>query len=308
MRNILFATAAVFIFLGAASLLVVFLMPWLLAYGFSAPAGLMLVLGGVILVAMAAQIDAIQKVESAIYGLQKSLRHAAPASVTAAASPPADAVSQPCARPQPSDAPVMKKAERTVSGASAGEVKERKATAGEISGEGKRRLAPEAEASPEKSGEPHVHVAAAMAGSAVAEKVKEVPPARPQNPVAVPPVREENEAVAVPPGADADKGEKSPAPAPAGEKEATASEHAAAGENDETTAGDAGGAQASSAEKEKGFLYIVREETVRGRRARVLSDGTIEAELDDGWLRFENMDHLNEYLDALEELRKKGMI
>jgi hypothetical protein len=47
-----------------------------------------------------------------------------------------------------------------------------------------------------------------------------------------------------------------------------------------------------------GELYVVEELTVRGRPARVLSDGTVEAETDEGWMRFENMDHLNEYLDA----------
>jgi hypothetical protein len=37
---------------------------------------------------------------------------------------------------------------------------------------------------------------------------------------------------------------------------------------------------------------------VRGRAARILSDGTVEAETDEGWMRFENMEHLEEYLDA----------
>jgi hypothetical protein len=45
-------------------------------------------------------------------------------------------------------------------------------------------------------------------------------------------------------------------------------------------------------------LYVVEEKVVRGRAARVLSDGTVEAETDEGWMRFENMEHLEEYLDA----------
>ncbi len=52
-------------------------------------------------------------------------------------------------------------------------------------------------------------------------------------------------------------------------------------------------------------LYVVRETIMRGRPARILSDGTIEAELEEeGWLRFEDENHLNEYLDALEAWRK----
>lgn len=48
-------------------------------------------------------------------------------------------------------------------------------------------------------------------------------------------------------------------------------------------------------------LYVVEERVIRGRPARVLSDDTIEAETDEGWMRFENLDHLNEYLDSVEE-------
>ena len=46
-------------------------------------------------------------------------------------------------------------------------------------------------------------------------------------------------------------------------------------------------------------LYVVEEKVIRGRPARVLSDGTVEAETDEGWMRFENLDHLDEYLDAM---------
>ena len=48
-------------------------------------------------------------------------------------------------------------------------------------------------------------------------------------------------------------------------------------------------------------LYVVEEKVVRGRPARILSDATVEAETDEGWMRFENMEHLNEYLDSVEE-------
>ena len=43
----------------------------------------------------------------------------------------------------------------------------------------------------------------------------------------------------------------------------------------------------------------MEEKLIRGRPARVLSDGTVEAETDEGWMRFENLEHLEEYLDAM---------
>ena len=46
-------------------------------------------------------------------------------------------------------------------------------------------------------------------------------------------------------------------------------------------------------------LYVVEERTIAGKPARVLSDGTVEAETDEGWMRFENVEHLEEYLDAM---------
>jgi hypothetical protein len=55
--------------------------------------------------------------------------------------------------------------------------------------------------------------------------------------------------------------------------------------------------------EEDDTLYVVEEKTVRGRPARVLSDGTVEAETDEGWMRFENMEHLDEYLDATGDER-----
>ena len=49
---------------------------------------------------------------------------------------------------------------------------------------------------------------------------------------------------------------------------------------------------------EEAQLYVVEERPIRGRSARILSDGTVEAETDEGWMRFENLEHLDEYLDA----------
>ncbi|WP_373505436.1 hypothetical protein [Aestuariivirga sp.] len=50
---------------------------------------------------------------------------------------------------------------------------------------------------------------------------------------------------------------------------------------------------------EEGQLYVVEERFIRMRPARILSDGTVEAETDEGWMRFENLEHLDEYLDAM---------
>jgi hypothetical protein len=58
-------------------------------------------------------------------------------------------------------------------------------------------------------------------------------------------------------------------------------------------------AEEAEAEAEDTQLFVVEERLIRGRPARVLSDGTVEAETDDGWMRFENLEHLEEYLDAM---------
>ncbi len=58
-------------------------------------------------------------------------------------------------------------------------------------------------------------------------------------------------------------------------------------------------AAAVEEEAEENDLYVVEEKVIRGRPARVLSDGTVEAETDEGWMRFENLEHLNEYIDAM---------
>ncbi len=53
-----------------------------------------------------------------------------------------------------------------------------------------------------------------------------------------------------------------------------------------------------SQEEEPAELYVVEEKLIRGRPARLLSDGTVEAETEEGWMRFENLEHLNEFLDG----------
>jgi hypothetical protein len=53
--------------------------------------------------------------------------------------------------------------------------------------------------------------------------------------------------------------------------------------------------------EEHASLYVVEERLFRGKPARVLSDGTIEAETAEGWMRFEDFDHLEEYLEAMSE-------
>ena len=55
---------------------------------------------------------------------------------------------------------------------------------------------------------------------------------------------------------------------------------------------------------EDGELFVVEEREIRGKSARLLSDGTVEAETDEGWMRFENMEHLEEYLDAMTPVSK----
>jgi len=48
-------------------------------------------------------------------------------------------------------------------------------------------------------------------------------------------------------------------------------------------------------------LYVIEEMVIRGKASRLLSDNTIEAETAEGWMRFENVEHLEEYLDAMEK-------
>ena len=56
---------------------------------------------------------------------------------------------------------------------------------------------------------------------------------------------------------------------------------------------------AAAEASEAAELFVVEEKVIRGRPARVLSDGTVEAETDEGWMRFENLEHLYEYLEAM---------
>lgn len=56
--------------------------------------------------------------------------------------------------------------------------------------------------------------------------------------------------------------------------------------------------EAPATEPGEGELYVIEEKVIRGRPARILSDSTVEAETDEGWMRFENIEHLNEYLDS----------
>jgi hypothetical protein len=57
--------------------------------------------------------------------------------------------------------------------------------------------------------------------------------------------------------------------------------------------------EAEATEVDEEQLFVVDEKVIRGRPARVLSDGTVEAETDEGWMRFENLEHLEEYIDAV---------
>lgn len=60
----------------------------------------------------------------------------------------------------------------------------------------------------------------------------------------------------------------------------------------------------SQEEEAEEHLYVVEERRIRDRPARILSDGTVEAETDEGWMRFENLEHLDEYLDAMAPSEK----
>jgi len=67
----------------------------------------------------------------------------------------------------------------------------------------------------------------------------------------------------------------------------------------ETGSAEVPAAQSAPAEEAAEQLYVVEERRIRNRPARILSDGTVEAETDEGWMRFENLEHLDEYLDAM---------
>lgn len=79
---------------------------------------------------------------------------------------------------------------------------------------------------------------------------------------------------------------------------------AAAPEQAQATAAEAAQPAEEPAAETEGQLYVVEERRIRNRPARILSDGTVEAETDEGWMRFENLDHLDEYLDAMAPAAK----
>jgi len=81
----------------------------------------------------------------------------------------------------------------------------------------------------------------------------------------------------------------------------TAAGEAAAPEREATA--DAMDEPAEETEVTPAQLYVVEERFIRMRPARILSDGTVEAETGDGWMRFENLEHLDEYLDAAEPVK-----
>ena len=85
---------------------------------------------------------------------------------------------------------------------------------------------------------------------------------------------------------DAAENAEEPAEVPAIEEPAAPEEPAEAEVVDEEVAAE-------------GQLYVVEERLIRTRPARILSDGTVEAETEEGWMRFENLEHLDEYLDAM---------
>jgi hypothetical protein len=99
-------------------------------------------------------------------------------------------------------------------------------------------------------------------------------------------------------GGDASKGMKEQASPPADKAGAAVDKPV----EDIRETGLAESAPSSDAVSEE-ELYVVEERTIAGKPARVLSDGTVEAETDDGWMRFENVQHLEEYMEALRVQR-----
>jgi hypothetical protein len=135
--------------------------------------------------------------------------------------------------------------------------------------------------------------AAARAGDDVSEPVKEtiaaLEEARQKIEQAFEPPQA-HEAASAPPPAAAEPPPAAPEPAAAPEPEAAAEAEAPAEEEEVVL--------------EEGQLYVVEERFIRQRPARILSDGTVEAETDEGWMRFENLEHLDEYLDAMAPAAK----
>jgi hypothetical protein len=141
----------------------------------------------------------------------------------------------------------------------------------------RRVLVPEAAAAPAISPEVHDTIAALeKAKSDIQQALGEEPKVEPE-PVEAAPVAE-------PPP---------PEPAPAAVEEAPVAEAVAEEPPAEEPPAE------EPVPEEEAQLYIVEERTIRDRPARILSDGTVEAETDEGWMRFENLEHLDEYLDAM---------
>ena len=94
-----------------------------------------------------------------------------------------------------------------------------------------------------------------------------------------------------------------PAEAPVSESESAAAEEPVAEEAAAEEEAPAEEEVAGEDAIEEGQLYVVEERVIRMRPARILSDGTVEAETEEGWMRFENLEHLDEYLDAIAPAR-----
>lgn len=105
------------------------------------------------------------------------------------------------------------------------------------------------------------------------------------------------------PGEEAAEEEAAPAAASEAVEEAGAEAGEEAGEEAAEAAGEEAAVEPGEEEVEVAGLYVVEERVIRGRPARMLSDGTVEAETDEGWMRFENLEHLEEYMEAMSHAR-----
>jgi len=97
--------------------------------------------------------------------------------------------------------------------------------------------------------------------------------------------------------------EAAPAAASEAVEEAGVEAGEEAGEEAVEAAGEEAAVEPGEEEVEVAGLYVVEERVIRGRPARMLSDGTVEAETDEGWMRFENLEHLEEYMEAMSHAR-----
>jgi hypothetical protein len=135
----------------------------------------------------------------------------------------------------------------------------------------------------------------AVEADADGETVAEAPSSESSRQIFVSPRPDEaDEADDVAEAADEDEAAPHEAVAEAPEADAEAEDLA-----DETGAEEEDEAEAVAGDE----LYVVEERMIRGRPARMLSDGTVEAETDEGWMRFENLEHLEEYMEAMTPAR-----